>query len=192
MSDSAPQPTTTTERPSWYRRMYQRVEALAGTPYALWAMLLVSVIDGSVFPIPPFAILVPMVLAQPKRWWRLALLGTIASFFGGLLGYYLGTLIHSGAASMFAVDLNRPVVVDRVLHIHSTVGQLLGDNFWFLALLCSVLPTPFKIVAIGSGIVSVPLSRFMLAAIIGRAVRFFLIAGAFGSMGTGAGKWFRR
>lgn len=187
MSDLAePQPSAA--HPSWYRRLYQRVEALSSTPYALWAMLAVSVIDGSVFPIPPFALLVPMVLAQPKRWWRLALLGTVASLFGGLIGYYLGTLIHSGAAHMFAIDLNARV--DR-FGLHSSVGQLLGDNFWVLSLLCTVLPTPFKVVAIGSGIVSVPLGRFMLAAVIGRTVRFFVIGGLFAFMGPSARKWVR-
>lgn len=160
---------TVAPRASWYRRLYAWVESLANTPHALVALIIVSIIDGSFFPVPPFAILVPMVLAQPKRWWRLALWGTLASLLGGLIGYYFGTLIHGGAASFFHVDLNRRI--DR-FGFHSTVGELLGQNFWILSLLCSILPTPFKVVAIGSGIVEVPLGRFMLAAVIGRTVRF--------------------
>ncbi len=74
------------EKLSWYRRLYLRVEALSSTKYALAAMLLVSVVDGSVFPIPPFALLVPMVLAQPKKWVQYALMGTVASLFGGFIG----------------------------------------------------------------------------------------------------------
>ncbi len=178
----------TSLEPSWYRRLYQRVEAMSSSRYALAALLVVSVIDGSVFPIPPFALLVPMVLAEPKRWWRLAILGTAASLIGGLIGYYLGTAIHAGAATFFSIDLNARV--DR-FGIHATVGQLLGDNFWILALLCSVLPTPFKVVAIGSGMVSVPLPRFMLAAVIGRTVRFFLVGGAMALAGPRARKWLR-
>jgi membrane protein YqaA with SNARE-associated domain len=172
---------------SWYRRFYLWVEALSATRYALAALLVVSVIDGSVFPIPPFAILIPMVLAQPKRWWRLALWGTIASLGGGLIGYYLGTLIHSGL-HLISIDLNQPV---NRFGIHSTVGQLLGDNFWVLSLLCSILPTPFKVVAIGSGMVSVPLEKFMLAAVIGRTVRFFAVGGVMALFGPRARKWLR-
>ncbi|HLM43284.1 MAG TPA: DedA family protein, partial [Myxococcaceae bacterium] len=63
MTESAPV-AASPEKLSWYRRLYLRVEALSSTKHALAAMLLVSVVDGSVFPIPPFALLVPMVLAQ--------------------------------------------------------------------------------------------------------------------------------
>src|SRR5260370_4390296 len=189
MRDTSPYRTVLTAlRPSWYRTLYQRLEAMSASRYALAAVLVVSVIDGSVFPIPPFALLVPMVLAEPKRWWRLAILGTAASLIGGLIGYYLGTAIHAGAATFFSIDLNARV--DR-FGIHATVGQLLGDNFLILALLCSILPTPFKVVAIGSGLVSVPLPRFLISASLGRLTRFFLVGGAMALVGPRARKWLR-
>ncbi len=173
---------------SWYRRLYGRIEALSQGPRALTAMLAVSVVDASFFPIPPFALLVPMVLAKPRSWARLALWGTLASIVGGVAGYYLGVLAHSGVLSALSIDLNAPV---RRFGINSTVGQLLGDKFWVLALLCSVLPTPFKIVAIGSGMVLVPLPRFLLAAAIGRSVRFFVVAGVVALSGPRARRWLR-
>ena len=174
--------------PSWYRRLYLRVEALSSTKHALAAMLLVSVVDGSVFPIPPFALLVPMVLAQPRKWLRYALLGTVASLFGGFIGYYLGDLLRQGAVSFLHIDLNMRI---QRFGIDSTLGGLLGQNFWALALLCSVLPTPFKVVAIGSGMVGVPLERFFLAAVLGRSVRFFLVSGVMRYFGPTARKWLR-
>jgi membrane protein YqaA with SNARE-associated domain len=235
---------------NWYQRLYLRIESLSRTRYAYAALLAVSVVDGSVFPIPPFALLVPMVLAQPKRWWSMSLAGTVASLGGGLVGYYLGALIHSGIAppwvvtailavllgalllapvsaltnragralrttatraavasvcyagtgvvvlvaaqvlqhKLLAIDLSAPV---NRLGIHSTVGQLLGDNFWVLSLLCSILPTPFKVVAIGSGMVGVPLGKFMLAAVIGRTVRFFGVGGFMALFGPRARRWLR-
>jgi membrane protein YqaA with SNARE-associated domain len=191
MSDMPPAPAVTPaplEKLSWYRRLYLRVEALSSSRHALSAMLLVAVIDGSVFPIPPFALLVPMVLAQPHKWVRYAVLGTVASLFGGLIGYWLGTLINAGAVSFLDIDLN--VRVQR-FGVDGTVGELLGQNFWVLSLLCSVLPTPFKVVAIGSGMVSVPLDRFLLAAIIGRTVRFFAVGGVMRFVGPTARRWLR-
>lgn len=191
MSDMSPAPVATPARPvkqSWYRRLYQRVEALSSSKHALAAMLVVSVVDGSVFPIPPFALMVPMVLAQPHRWVRYAVLGTVASLFGGLIGYWLGTLINAGAVSFLDIDLN--VRVQR-FGVDGTVGELLGQNFWVLSLLCSVLPTPFKVVAIGSGMVSVPLDRFLLAAIIGRTIRFFAVGGVMRFVGPTARRWMR-
>jgi membrane protein YqaA with SNARE-associated domain len=187
MPDRAPPVET---KLSWYRRLYLRVEALSATRYAVAALLVVSVIDGSVFPIPPFALLVPMVLAQPKRWWWLCLLGTVASIGGGLIGYWLGAVFHHQVADLLHIDLNARIDMPRI-GIQSSVGQMLGDNFWVLVLLCSVLPTPFKVVAIGSGLVSVPLARFLLAAVICRFVRFFFVGGVMAFVGPGARKWLR-
>lgn len=175
-------------RPSWYRRLYARVEALSATPHALLAMAAVSVVDGSFFPVPPFALLVPMVLARPNKWVRYALIGTAASIVGGLIGYYFGTLIASGSMSFLHIDLNARV---HRFGVDATVGELLGQNFWVLALLCSILPTPLKVVAIGSGMVGVPLDRFFIAVCIGRAVRFFLVAGVMRFAGPTARRWLR-
>ncbi|WNG61575.1 DedA family protein [Archangium gephyra] len=188
MSDSTPSVATTPEKLSWYRRLYLRVEALASTKHAVAAMLLVSVVDGSVFPIPPFALLVPMVLAQPQKWLRYAVLGTVASLFGGFIGYYLGDLLRQGAISFLEIDMNMRI---QRFGIDATLGELLGQNFWALALLCSILPTPFKVVAIGSGMVGVPLDRFFLAAVLGRSVRFFLVSGVMRFFGPTARKWLR-
>ncbi|MGZ3460280.1 MAG: YqaA family protein [Archangium sp.] len=190
MTDSTPV-AAPPARPSWFRRLYLRVEALSSSRHALAAMLLVSVVDGSVFPIPPFAILVPMLLAQPRKWWRYALAGTVASLVGGFIGYYLGTLLHQGAVGFLHIDLNMRVNAPRLGIEDATLGDLLGRNFWVLSLLCSILPTPFKVVAIGSGLVGVPLDRFFLAAVLGRSVRFFLVAGAMRFFGPTARKWLR-
>jgi len=173
---------------SWYRRLTLRVEALSSTPYALAAMLIVAVVDGSVFPIPPFALLVPMVLARPERWLRYAVLGTLASLVGGLIGYGLGHALQASALEFLHIDLN--VRITR-FGVDSTVAQLLGDNFWVLALLCSVLPTPFKVVAIGSGVVGVDLGAFMLASVLGRSVRFLLVCGVLRYAGAPARRWLR-
>ena len=175
-------------RLSWYRRLYLRVEALSASPHALLAMAAVSVVDGSVFPIPPFALLVPMVLARPQRWVRYALVGIAASILGGLIGYWLGTLLHGGAISFLHFDPN--FRVDR-FGVHATIAELLGSNIWMLAALCSVLPTPLKIVAIGSGMVGVPLPQFFLALAVGRTVRFFVVAGVMRFVGPSARRWLR-
>lgn len=176
MSDAiatpSPKPT------SWYRRLYARVAALAESRHALWIMMLVSVVDGSCFPVPPFAILVPMVIAKPRRWLRLGLLGTAASLVGGLIGYGLGHAIHAGLLHLWNIDLNIPVEhfwAFRVFHLHGQLGDLLGQNFWMVTVLCLLFPL-FKVVTIGSGMVSVPLPQFLIAAAIGRVVRFLFVS----------------
>lgn len=176
MSDALATPSP--KPASWYRRLYARVAALAASPHALWIMLLVSVVDASCFPVPPFAILVPMVIAQPRRWLKLGLLGTGASLLGALVGYGLGQAIHAGLLHLWSIDLNAPVEhlwVFRQVGLHGTLGQLLGQNFWMVTLLCLLFPL-FKVVTIGSGMVSVPLPQFLIAAGIGRIVRFLFVS----------------
>jgi membrane protein YqaA with SNARE-associated domain len=119
---------------------------------------------------------------------RYALLGTVASLFGGFIGYWLGHLISAGAVNFLHIDLNMRV---QRFGVNASVGELLGQNFWVLSLLCSVLPTPFKVVAIGSGMVGVPLDRFFLAAVIGRSVRFFVVSGVLRFAGPTARRWLR-
>ena len=155
----------------------QRVVALANSPYAFWALVAVSIADASFFPIAPFALLVPMLLARPRRWLTLCIAGTVASFLGGILGYGIGTFFHDVAIRVLHIDLNAQVN-SNLFHVHSTVAGLLADRFWILALLCTVLPTPFKVVAIGSGLVAVPLPKFLLASAIGRAIRFLGFGGS--------------
>ncbi len=181
---------TPAPRPGFLRRLRERVAAASRSPHAYWIMLGISVIDGSVFPVPPFAILVPMVLAEPRKWLRYALSGTGASLVGGLLGYGLGYLAMTGVASSFAVDTAVPIRF-APLGIDTTLREALTREFWLLALLCSILPTPYKVVAIGSGLVGVGLPEFVLASMIGRSARFFGVSGAFAFFGEKARRWIK-
>lgn len=184
------EPPGIARKPSWYRRLSLRVAGLSVTRHAFAAMLGVAAVEAAVFPVPPFALLIPMVLASPHRWAWLALCGALASVGGGVLGYGLGAFFGEVISGAVGVSLDRPVSSEW-LGIDSTLGQLLGDEFWILALMASVLPTPFNVVAIGSGMVKVPLAKFLLAVLLGRGVRFFVVAGAMRFVGPPARRWLR-
>lgn len=175
---------------AWWARQQARVAALSRSRHAHAAMLVVSVVDGSILPIPPFTLLVPMVLAEPKKWFRYATTGTVASLLGGLIGYGLGHLAMLGLASSFAIDTDLPIRLSFV-GLDTTLRAALTDNFWMLALLCSILPTPYKLVAIGSGLVGVGFPEFVLASLIGRTVRMYGVAGAVAFFGERTRKWFK-
>src|SRR5438046_7982775 len=70
--------------------LYERILRLAAGPNALAALLAVSFVESSFFPIPPDVLLIPMILARPRAAWRLAALCTLSSVAGGLLGYAIG------------------------------------------------------------------------------------------------------
>lgn len=157
----------------WLTRLYLKVESYAGTPAAVAALVLVSFVDSSFFPVPPFVLLVPMVIAEPKRWFRLVLLGASASVAGCVLGWAIGLAIRAGVFHFFTVELT--LRIDR-FGLHGTVGELLAGNLWTLVVLFTLTPV-FKVVTIGSGLVGVPLPSVLLAAAIGRFLRFVVVAG---------------
>jgi membrane protein YqaA with SNARE-associated domain len=169
----------------WLTRLYLKVESYAGTPAAVVALAVVAFIDSSFFPVTPFALLIPMVIAEPKRWWKLVLVGTFASVAGAVLGWGIGQAIRAGILHFFTIDVT--MRIDR-FGLHGTIGELLSGNLWTLVLLFIVTPL-FKIVTIGSGVVAVPLPSVLLAAGIGRSLRFLFFAGLARFGGAQARTW---
>jgi membrane protein YqaA with SNARE-associated domain len=145
-----------------------RVVRAAGSRHANLAMAAVAALDASVFPVPPLALLGTLVLAQPRKAPLYALIAAAFSVVGGLLGYALGHFAGHWVKVTLGVDLDVPV---GWLGVEDTLGQLLSSNVGVLALMACVLPTPFKVVAIGSGLLSVNIFSFIAAAILGRGAR---------------------
>ena len=67
-----------------------RTIALARSPNAERALFAVSFAESSFFPIPPDVLLIALVLGARQRWFKYALICTIASVLGGTLGYGIG------------------------------------------------------------------------------------------------------
>jgi len=155
--------------------LYDRVLGWSAHPRASWYLGGLSFAESSFFPIPPDVMLAPMTLAKPKRWWRLALLTTIMSVAGGMLGYLIGWL---------AIDWIEP-------HIRQW-GY--GEGFdtaqnWFAVwgfaavLVAGFSPIPYKVFTIAAGALSMNPLLFILASLFGRGGRFFLVAGLVGLAG---------
>lgn len=85
--------------------MYSRVESYATTPAAFTALVVVAAIDSAFFPVPPFVLLIPMIIAAPHRWFQLTLWGTVASIVGSLLGYSIGAAMRGGL-NLIHIDPN--------------------------------------------------------------------------------------
>src|SRR5258707_6354678 len=78
-----------------FNSFYPKVRALAEGPYAERALAAVAFAESSFFPIPPDVLLAPMALAHPQRAWRYALIATVASVIGGMLGYAIGAVLYN-------------------------------------------------------------------------------------------------
>jgi membrane protein YqaA with SNARE-associated domain len=149
--------------------LYDRVLGWAAHPKARWYLGGLSFAESSFFPIPPEVMLAPMTLARPVDAWRLALLTTLTSVAGGVLGYLIG---------YFALDLVEPWLVSvgywegylQVREWFQTWG------FWAV-LAAGFSPIPYKLFTIAAGALGMFLPAFVLASIVGRGGRFFLVAG---------------
>ncbi len=151
------------------RRLYDWTISLASTPYAVWAMAVVSFVESSFFPIPPDVLLIPLILARRDRAWYFATVATVSSVLGGFLGYAIG---------YYAFDsIGLPVlkfygVMDRYDALRALYEQW---GAWII-IIKGATPIPFKLVTIASGAFHFDLATFAICALISRSIRFFLIA----------------
>ena len=151
------------------QRLYQRVLALSASPRAPWWLAVISFAESSFFPIPPDALLIPMALARPERAWRLALICTVSSVLGGILGYYIGYALFDVLATPLLRAYHYEAAFARFKDTYAEWG------LWVI-LVKGFTPIPYKIVTIASGAASFNFAVFVAASVATRGARFFLVA----------------
>jgi membrane protein YqaA with SNARE-associated domain len=151
------------------QRFYRRILALSASRHAPWWLAAISFAEASFFPIPPDVLLIPMALARPERAWRLALVCTIASVAGGALGYYIGYALFAQLAQPLLHAYHYDAAFARFQQTYAEYG------LWVI-LVKGLTPIPYKIVTIASGAANFNFGLFMLASLITRGARFFLVA----------------
>ena len=149
--------------------LYDRAMRWARHPHAPWYLGGLSFAESSFFPVPPDVMLAPMSLAQPGRAWHFALLTTVTSVMGGVLGYLIG---------MLAFDVIEPWLTDAGYHEKYLLAKAWFDRWGFWAVfLAGFSPIPYKVFTITAGVIAMAFLPFVLASIVGRGARFFLVAG---------------
>lgn len=152
------------------RRLYDWMMRLAGGPKALPALGAVSFAESSFFPIPPDAMLLPMVLARPDRAWRIAMVATIASVLGGIAGYAIGYYLIETVGRSIIEAYGYEEKFDAFRLTYAEWG------LWII-LIKGLTPIPYKLVTIASGAAAFDFPTFVLASVLTRGARFFLVAG---------------
>lgn len=151
------------------RRLYDWTMALARTRHAERSLAGISFAESSFFPIPPDVLLIPMVLAEPRKWIRFALVCTVASVLGALLGYFIG-------AVLFDTIGQRVISFYRADDAFRSIQQWYDDWGAWGILFGAVTPFPYKILTIFSGFAGFNLLTLVVVSIIGRGFRFFVVA----------------
>jgi membrane protein YqaA with SNARE-associated domain len=142
---------------------------MASHRHALWVLAFVAFIESSVFPIPPDALMIPMIIARPSRAFVIAAVATVASVLGGVAGYAIGY----GAFEL----VGRPVLefYGKDAYFADFSVRYAEWGAWAV-LIAGVTPFPYKVITILSGATALSLPVFILASVVARALRFFIVA----------------
>lgn len=151
------------------RKMYYWTLHWATTPYAVPALIILSFMESSFFPIPPDVLLIALCFANPRKWFSLAAWCTVASVVGGGVGYGIGWGLWETIGEPIVKFYHGEPVIAKVQHWY--------DEYGFVGVLvAAVTPIPYKVFTIASGSMKFDLWLFTLASILGRGFRFFLVA----------------
>ena len=156
-----------------YREQYDRILRIAGTALAERLMMLFAVLESVIIPIPVDPLLVATVLARPARWVRLTAGCTIASVIGGGIGWALGGVLGvgiEGILAMLPAAIAAPEKFTAVQAGFVEFGML-------LVFIGAFTPLPYKVIAVSAGIAGFALIPFLLTSLVGRGLRFAIIAG---------------
>lgn len=149
------------------RKIYDWMMDKASHRHAVWWLAAFAFMESSFFPIPPDIMLIPMVLAAPSRWWRLALVCTVSSVIGGYLGYAIGYYAMDVVGGYFHL-------AERVQAMKPWVDQY---GVWMIIAKGALFFIPFKIVTITAGAFHFDLVKFTIASVVARGgMRFIIIA----------------
>ena len=159
------------------RGLYEWTMQKAAHPHAQWWLALFAFVESSFFPIPPHPLLGLMCLAEPKRAIRFALIATVASVLGGMLGYAIGALLYDSIGLWLLETLG---YADIFPWAACTVNEAGG---WAVFTTAST-PIPYKLMTITAGFVSMNLATFIIASIAGRGLIFLTVGVLFRLFGA--------
>lgn len=146
------------------------MESFAEKPHAMLALFVLSFMESSFFPIPPDVLLIAIAIANPRRAFKAAMWCTVGSVLGGVFGYYIGAVLMDSIGNPILQFYGKENAMADFIVMYKEYGTL------FLAG-AAFSPIPYKVATITSGAANMDLTTFILVSSIGRAARFFLVAG---------------
>jgi len=156
-----------------FQRLYKKCLKLAAHKSSNFYLGLVSFIESSFFPIPPDAMIIPMVIAKKKEYLKIFLIASIFSVLGGIFGYLIGYIFFDLA--MYVIEFYG--YQDKVENLKFSMSQGSGFLAWLSILfLAGFTPLPYKAFTISSGLIAFNLPVFIIVSLISRGLRFFIVA----------------
>jgi len=152
------------------RRIYDWVLHWADTPYGTWALFLLAFAESSFFPIPPDVLLIALCVARPERSFRYALVSAAGSILGGCLGYLIGWQFMTGVGNRIVAFYG---LTEKVAYIETLYQTY---DAWAVGI-AGFTPIPYKVFTITAGMFKINFVVFVLASLVSRSARFFIVGG---------------
>jgi membrane protein YqaA with SNARE-associated domain len=151
------------------RRLYEWALSLADKSHAVWVMAAISFADSSFLPLPPDFLLIPMAIAKPKRALYYALICTLASVAGAVLGYAIGAFLWDTVGQWLIKLYGYENKVEYFRQLYAQWGA------WVIVIK-GFTPIPYKLVTIVSGFAGYNFAAFIGLSLLTRGARFVLLA----------------
>ena len=163
-----------------FRNLYNKTIQLAGNKNSKFFLGGISFIESFIFPVPPDVIIIPMTIAKPSKWMKIALIATIGSLLGAILGYFIGYVFFNE----IGIKIFELYGVDNASFLKDKVSSEGGVIAWMTLLaIAGFTPVPFKLLTITSGFVNFNIFYFIIISILTRGSRFFIISFLIGNFG---------
>lgn len=153
-----------------FSRLYGLVMQWARHQYAPWLLSITAFIESVFWPIPVDVMLAPMALGKPQKAWHYAALATFFSVLGALFGYWLGYALWEPVVQPLVNSIGYQDKIAIAEHWFQTWGV------WVI-FIASFTPIPYKVFTVTAGLLHMALLPFIVTSLIGRGLRFFLVAG---------------
>jgi len=151
------------------KKLYKWVLSWANSPWGAWALFVLAVAESSFFPIPPDVLLIALGLSIPAKSFRYALICSIGSVLGGVIGYYIGYGLYETVGSYLVNLYNMQEAFNKT-------SLMYQDNAFMAVAIAGFTPIPYKVFTIAAGVCRINLGIFILASVLSRSARFFIVA----------------
>lgn len=154
----------------WMRHLYDWVLHFETSPHAGRTLFGLAFAESSFFPVPPDVLLAALALSAPGRALRYALICSVGSVLGGVAGYGVGWFVWNEVQGFFFRYVFSREVFDSVAGMYQ-------DNAFWAVFTAGFTPIPYKVFTIAGGVCRISLTVFLIASVLSRSARFFLVAG---------------
>ncbi|MDR2761927.1 MAG: DedA family protein [Planctomycetaceae bacterium] len=170
-------------RRNFIRRLYDWVLSWADTPYGSPALFVLSFMESSFFPIPPDVLQIALSAGRPRRSFWYATVSLVGSILGALLGYFIGYVLWLNVQDFF---FSARIFSEELFKL---VCNKYDENAFWAIFSAAFTPIPYKIFTIAAGVCKLSILTLVIASIIGRGMRFYLVATLMFTFGANVRNW---